>query len=111
MKRWILRGFTVAFFIALAVVVVGFLVMTLWNWLIPGLFGAKPIDFIQAVGLLVLSRLLLGFRGGFGRHMHWRGRMHERWARMSPEEREKFRDGMRARCGFHRKAGDGPQAP
>jgi hypothetical protein len=35
--------------------------------------------------------------------MHWRGRMAERWAQMTPEEREKFREGMRARCG-HRPA-------
>jgi hypothetical protein len=28
--------------------------------------------------------------------------MKERWANMTPEEREKFRDGMRGRCGHHR---------
>ena len=31
--------------------------------------------------------------------MHWRRRMHERWEHMTPEEREKFRQGVRERCG------------
>ena len=106
-RRWILKGLAMVFFVALFLALVGYLVMTLWNWLIPGIFGAKPIDFVQAVGLLVLSRLLLGGFRGFGHRMHWRHRMHERWARMTPEEREKFREGMRARCAFHRRREDG----
>jgi len=41
-------------------------------------------------------------RGGYGFHrgMHWRARMAERWQRMTPEEREKFRAGMRGHCGW-----------
>jgi hypothetical protein len=32
--------------------------------------------------------------------MHWRGRMRDRWEKMTPEEREKFRESMRGRrCG------------
>jgi len=111
MTRKILKGLGILVLVAIVIAVVGYLVMTLWNWLIPGIFGAKPIDFIQAVGLLVLSRLLFGFRGGFGHHRrHWRGRMAERWAQMTPEEREKFREGMRARCGHHRRAGEGAES-
>jgi len=42
-----------------------------------------------------LSKILFGgFRGG----PPWRHRMMERWAQMTPEEREKFRAGMRGRC-------------
>lgn len=71
-------------------------VMWLWNWLVPGIFGWHRITFWQAVGLLVLSKILFGgFRGG--RHGHggkWPKRMRERWERMTPEEREKFRKGM-----------------
>lgn len=87
-------------FAALFVVVVGFVVMGLWNWLLPGLFGFHPITFWQAVGILILSKVLFGgFRGGPGRHLHWRKRMLERWEQMTPEERERFREGMRGRCG------------
>jgi len=58
------------------------------------------------VGLLVLSKILLGgLRGGSGHGMHWRGRLMERWDQMTDEERAKFRDGMRRGCG-----GSGPMA-
>jgi hypothetical protein len=79
----------------------GYVVMRLWNWLMPGLFGWHVIGFWQALGLLILCKILFGgFRGGSGRHGHWRGRMRERWGRMTPEEREKFRESMRGRhCG------------
>lgn len=83
-----------------AVAVFGFVVRGLWNALIPAIFGSHPITFWQAVGLLVLSKILFGgFRGGPGRGMHWRGRMKEKWAQMSPEEREKFSQGMGGRFG------------
>lgn len=84
----------------LAVTVFGFLVRGLWNWLTPTLFGWPQITFWQAVGLLVLSKILFGgFRGGPGHGMHWRRRMGKRWEQMTPEEREMFREGMRGRCG------------
>ena len=36
----------------------GLLVMALWNWLMPDLFGLEPIGYWQAVGLFVLCHLL-----------------------------------------------------
>jgi hypothetical protein len=83
-----------------ALAVFGFVTMHLWNWLTPVLFGWKLIGFWQAVGLVILSRILFGgFRGRPGSGGHWRYRMMERWEKMTPEEREKFRGGMRHRCG------------
>ena len=95
-----LRILKILFFVVLAVTVFSFVVLRLWNWLTPQLFGWHPITFWQALGLLVLSKILFGgFRGGPGWSGHWRQRMMERWEQMSPEEREKFREGMRGRCG------------
>ena len=55
----------------------------------------------QAVGVLALCRILFG---GFGHHgfhrSNFRRRMAERWEHMTPEERERFRQRMRERCGF-----------
>jgi Ca2+/H+ antiporter, TMEM165/GDT1 family len=52
------------------------------------------------VGVLVLSKILFGgFRGRPGRHLYWRRRMMERWEQMTPEERERFRQATRGRCG------------
>ena len=84
----------------IALTVFSFAVMNLWNWILPSVVGWHPITFWQALGLLVLSKILFGgFRGIPGGHMHWRRRMMEPWDKMTPEEREKFREGMRARCG------------
>ena len=83
-----------------AITVFSVVVMSLWNWLMPPIFGFRAIGFWQALGLLALSRILVGgMRGGPGRRMHWRHRMQERWSEMTPEERTKFVDGMQARCG------------
>ncbi len=87
-------------FAILFAAIFGYGVMRLWNWLMPELFGLHVISFWQAVGLLVLSRILFGGlhgrHGGHG-HTHWRERMSERWGKMTPEEREKFRNSMRGR--------------
>jgi len=96
--RWGLKVLVLA---VLAVAVVGLAVMSLWNWLAPDLFGWRPIGFAQAVGLLVLCRLLVGgLRGRAGGHLPWRARLAERLEKMTPEEREKFRAGMHAGCGW-----------
>ena len=43
----------------------GLVVMVLWNWLMPALFDLPPVNYGQALGLLILSRILFGrFRGG-----------------------------------------------
>jgi len=100
-----------ALFAVLFVTVFSFVVMRLWNWLVPAVFGWHLITFWQAVGLLVLSKILFGgFRGGPGRHMYWRRRMIERWEKMTPEEREKFRQGMQGRCGSFGEPTPAPKA-
>ena len=64
-RNWIARGVRMALFIALTCAVLGFIVMNLWNWLVPSVFGWHSITFWQALGLLVLSKILFGgFRGG-----------------------------------------------
>jgi len=48
--------------IALATVVgfvLGYVVMLLWNWLMPAIFGLGLISFWQAVGITILAKLLL----------------------------------------------------
>jgi hypothetical protein len=82
----------------LATTVIGFVTMTLWNWVTPAVFGWHAITFWQALGLLILSKILFG-----GLHKPggapWRRRMKERWEHMTPEEREQFRKHWGRRCG------------
>jgi len=76
----------------------GELVMHLWNWLLPPLFGWHMITFWQALGLLLLSRILFGSWGSGGGKNRGRWRR-EKWQQMSPEERERLRQSWRSRCG------------
>jgi hypothetical protein len=112
MKRHrIVRGLKFLPFALLFLALFGFVVMRLWNWLMPALFGWHLITFWQALGVLILSKILFGgFKGGPGRHMYWRRRMMERWEQMTPEEREKFRQGMRGRCGTFGSSAAEPKA-
>jgi hypothetical protein len=84
---------------AVFIAIGGEVVMHLWNWLLPTLFGARQVTFWQAVGLLALCRILFGgFRLGGGPHRSYsRRRMAERWERMTPEERERLRQEFRGR--------------
>jgi hypothetical protein len=96
--RWLVRGLQIL--ILLLVVVAGFgqAVLQLWNWLMPSIFGLHAITFWQAVGLMALSWILFGgLRGGRGMSRGWRHGWEGRWARMSPEERERFRKGLEGR--------------
>jgi len=99
-----LKGLKMLVCVVALCVLVGFVVEYLWNWLMPGIFGLRTITYWQAVGLFLLSKILLGGihrHGGRGRdgRWAWKHRMKERWAQMSPEERERFRAGMRSRRG------------
>jgi hypothetical protein len=90
----------------------GEIVMLLWNWLAPTLFGLRQVTLWQAIGLLALCRILFGGFGlGGGGHRNSRRRMEgriserirervdERWEQMTPEERERFRQGLHDRSG------------
>jgi len=68
----------------------GAAVMLLWNWLMPPLFGRPEVTFGQALGLLVLCRILFG---GGGRH----GFRRPNW---TAEEKARFRQRVRERLGL-----------
>ena len=88
--RWVRRGLKVGLIAVVAAAVFGFVVMSLWNWLAPAVFGLHTITMWQALGILILSKILFGgFRGRPGYGGRWRQRMSDRWQQMSPEEREK----------------------
>lgn len=89
-KRW--YWFSPLILVAFAAF--GFVTMYLWNWLMPLIFHLPVLTFWQTIGLMILSRLILGgFGGHHGRgHYHCRRDMREKWEKMTPEEREHFRE-------------------
>lgn len=90
--------------VILGVAALGWVVMALWNWLVPTLFvGGREIDYVQALGVLLLSKILFGGLRGHGCHGRWHK---HRLENMTPEEREKFETGMRSCCGGKNKKED-----
>jgi hypothetical protein len=94
--------------------VFGAAVMLLWNALMPPLFAFPGISYLQAVGLLILARVLFGGIGGGLRgraaHMGARGnglfhhgnKLREKWMNMSAEDRKEFMEKEKDFFKFHR---------
>ena len=99
-RRRFVRVMKILPFALVFIAAVGFVIMSLWNWLMPALFGLKSISYWQAWGLIILGKILFGgLHGPRGPGGNWRHRMMERWDQMTPEEREKFRQALDSRCG------------
>ena len=102
-------------FALVALAAMAAVVMWLWNWLIPTLFHCPEIDYLQSLGLMLLSRILFrGFIGGpkgmcQGGHYgeQWKGK----WSNLTSDEKEKMRDLWKKRCGsFDCKDSDSDQS-
>ena len=103
--RWALLIPLIPIGIAGIAALFGWVVMLLWNALLPAVLGVGTITFWQALGILVLSKILFG---GFSGHGHGRSRHHdhhrhyrmrEKWMHLSPEEREKMKAEYDHHCG------------
>jgi hypothetical protein len=107
-----LRGVAVLAAVVAGLALLSLAVMLLWNSLVPELFHGPPLQYWQALGLLLLSRILFGgLRGRAGWHGHWRQRLwRERWESMTPEERARMRENFQGRCGYRHSAPPGEQA-
>ena len=86
---------------AIAILVFGGIVMLLWNNILAQVTNVHTITFLQALGILVLSKILFGgFRGAWGgRRYYWKQGMMNKWNNMTPDEREKFKQEWQKRCG------------
>ena len=102
---WIRKVAGVILIAAAAILFFTFIVMTLWNNILTPVLGVHVVDFGQALGILVLSKILFGgFRGGWrGRRGPWDNQMKEKWQSMTPEEKEKFKSELRSRWGRNNK--------
>jgi hypothetical protein len=94
--------------IAAILALVSYVVMQLWNHLLPEILHVETITYWQAMGIFILSKILFGFggKGGPGGGAPWMRRkqmMEERFRNMSPEERANFKAQWKDRCGWGRK--------
>jgi hypothetical protein len=112
---------------AIFALVFGWLVMILWNWLMPSIFRLGEIGYWQAFGIVILAKLIFGGIGG-GRHHGrghgpWKGnpwegkhgkedwRLHrEFWEKEGRQAFERFAEQRRAAQGPASDATNGPGA-
>ena len=85
-----------------AIFLLGLLVMYLWNNVLVAVTDVKPVSFWQALGIFLLAKILFGFGGGGRNRGAWSNGMKEKWKTMTPEEKEKFKQDWRNRCGTWR---------
>jgi hypothetical protein len=105
--RWFYRAPLFLIIGGALILLIGYIVMLLWNALVPALFHGPLLTFWQAVGVLVLLKILF-HNHRFGRwhghgwhpsyHRHWKHRFEAKLASMNPEEREKFKEEWSKRC-------------
>ena len=66
------RCWKIGLMVLVGIAALGWVVMALWNWLIPALFtGAHQVSYLQAMGLLVLCKILFGGLRGHGCPARW----------------------------------------
>jgi hypothetical protein len=108
-KFWIKKIIGFSLLGILAVALLGYTVMFLWNHVLVTVISVSVINFWQAMGILVLSKILFG---GFNSRSrcsncksgHWKNEMKEKWQGMSEEERDKIKEEWRNRCRIWKKA-------
>ncbi len=109
MKRyWMFRTLKMLPLFAVFIVLAGVVVMLLWNALVPAIFGFTQITWLQALGLMILARILVGGRshiGGLGGRGRWRERWEAKLASMSPDERKKWQQEFGRSCWGHTSPG------
>ena len=90
-------------FIFAVLVPLGFIITALWNNILAVIVPVGLINFWQALGLFLLSRILFGgFPGkpGWAGHRRRRQEMQEmrnKWFNLSPEEKKNFKQEWKGR--------------
>lgn len=86
----------VVFFIAIATAL-SYLVMFLWNAILPDVIGVNTLSFWQAAGLLLISKILFGGFGGHRKHKK-HGPWKDKWMNMNSEERHEAKSRWKEHC-------------
>lgn len=97
---------------AIALLFFALVTMLLWNWLIPSIFNGPALTYFQALGLLLLTKLLLwgfGKPGNYGPYTNqfFKEKFYEKFSHMTPEQREAFKQRMKDKwCSWDEKRAD-----
>lgn len=77
-----------------------YVVMLLWNWLVPELFSGPILTYWQTLGILVLSKILLSGLGHGPRDKRsWHSKDHRIHRHPGSDWRKKFEEKMNGKVG------------
>ncbi len=76
------------FFVLVFIAVISLVVLLLWNWLMPVIFSLPEINYWQAIGILILSKILFLGIGKHNHRDHWKDR--EYWKKRFEEDQNTF---------------------
>ena len=101
-RNWIVIIPVILICVVLVAFLIGWIVMKLWNGIVTPVLGLNMITYWQAVGMLILSRILFGGFSGGGSRRRSPSIQKEKWMNMSNEEKLKFQEEWknRSRSGF-----------
>ncbi len=98
--NWKRKGPFIFILILGGVALLIWILMLLWNAILPDVLGVNEITYWQALGIFILSKILFGgFRGGSGRHnRRKKKRYREQFMNMTDEQKEVFKSEWKSRC-------------
>ena len=96
----------------------GFVTNMLWNWLVPTIFNGPRINYAQALGLLLLSKILTWgiwsrghVYGGRYQNQYWKNQVQKKLSTLNPEEREAFKQKMKEKwCRWEQESSSAPRS-
>ena len=100
MKRHRIRRIIFLFLLIgpLAILLVAGLTMLLWNNVLVPVLHVSSVTFWQALGILLLSKILFSSFGGRGDPRRFFQKQRMLWESMTPEQKEKFKQEWKDRC-------------
>lgn len=101
---WFFKGLKFLVLFVIFIALMGWVVMELWNMFVPELTGWQELTYVNALLLMLLVKLLVGFKGHakhYGKHYWGSHRFKEKWTNMSEEERAALREKFKNRWCRH----------
>ena len=86
----------------LGIIVFTFVVMLLWNWLVPAVFSGPVLTYWQTLGLLILSKILFS---GIGGGRRYRSHSREHYCKDREKWRERYEEKMNGKVDEASKSG------
>jgi len=101
------KFFLIPIGVAALLTIISYIVMQLWNNLLPQILHVNTITFWQAMGIFILCKILFGFGKGNGGGSWAGSKMVERYKGMTPEERCQFKEEMKHKmCGWKKNSSE-----